>query len=75
MLFRSKFYQTKNEFFYKWTNVNNNFIMPIDLLVNGKKMRVKPTKDFQSFEISRHSQVEVMDWKFYVKPSEEDNDS
>ena len=43
--------------------------MPIDLLVNGKEMRVKPNKEFQFFEISKHSQVEVMDWKYYVLPS------
>ena len=42
--------------------------MPIDLLVNGKEIRVNPTKSYQSFTIKRHSQIEVMDWKFYVKP-------
>ena len=42
--------------------------MPLDLLVNGKELRVLPTKEYQSFEISKHSQIEVMDWKFYVKP-------
>ena len=44
--------------------------MPIDLLVNGKEKRVFPTKDFQSLRIAKHSQIEVMDWKFYVKPIE-----
>ena len=42
--------------------------MPIDLLVNGKEIRVNPTKSYKSFAIKRHSQIEVMDWKFYVKP-------
>ena len=44
--------------------------MPIDLLVNGRKIRVFPTKNFQSLSISKHSQIEIMDWKFYVKPVE-----
>ncbi len=65
-----EFYQTENKYFYRWSNVNENFIMPIDLLVNGRKKRVIPTKNFQSFAITKHSQIEVMDWKFYVEPIE-----
>ena len=42
--------------------------MPIDLLVNGQSKRVYPTKNFQSFDIAKHSQIEVMDWKYYVEP-------
>ena len=63
-------YQTDNKFFYRWNNVNDNFIMPIDLLVNGKEKRVNPKTEYQSFPITKHSQIEVMDWKFYVQPSE-----
>ena len=43
--------------------------MPIDLLVNGAEKRVMPSKEYQSFPISKHSQIEVMDWKFYVLPT------
>ena len=64
-----EYYQTDNKFYFRWNDVKENFIMPIDLLVNGKEMRVKPNKEFQFFEISKHSQVEVMDWKYYVLPS------
>jgi hypothetical protein len=42
--------------------------MPLDLLVNGNEIRVVPSQYFQSFEIEKHAQVEVMDWKFYIKP-------
>ena len=65
-----KYYQTDSDFYYRWSNVNENFIMPIDLLVNGKENRVLPTQEYLSFPISKHSQVEIMDWKFYVKPVE-----
>ena len=65
------FNQTDSEYFYKWENVNDNFTMPIDLLINGKEKRVFPKKDFQSIGITKHSQIEVMDWKFYVKPIED----
>ena len=68
-----EYYQTNSQFYYKWNNVNDNFIMPLDLLINGDVLRVIPTKKYQSFEISKHSQIEVMDWKFYVKPKESKN--
>jgi len=42
--------------------------MPIDLLVNGIEKRVLPNKEFESIDISKHSTIEIMDWKFYVKP-------
>ena len=64
------YYQTDEKFHFRWNNVNDNFIMPIELLVNGSVKRVLPSKEFQSFNISKHSQVEVMDWKFYVLPNE-----
>ena len=63
-----EFFQTENAFNYRWSNVNDNFIMPIDLLVNGKSLRVFPTKEYQFFKTEKHSQIEVMDWKFYVFP-------
>ena len=62
-----EYYQTHDEFYYRWNNVNDNFKMPLDLLVNGREFRVVPTKEYQSFKISKHSQIEVMDWKFYVR--------
>ncbi len=40
--------------------------MPLDLLVNGKELRVFPTKEYKSFKITKHSQIEIMDWKFYM---------
>tara|TARA_X000000368_G_scaffold356573_1_gene298670 strand:+ start:1775 stop:3496 length:1722 start_codon:yes stop_codon:yes gene_type:complete len=67
-----EYYQTNSQFFYKWDNVNDNFIMPLDLLVNGQKVRILPSKNYQSFEISKYSQIEVMDWKFYVMPKEKE---
>ena len=63
-----KYYQTDTDFYFKWDNVNENFSMPLDLLVNGSKKRVFPTKEYQSISSKKHSQIEVMDWKFYVKP-------
>ena len=60
--------KTENSFNYRWNNVNDNFIMPLDLLVNGSIKRVNPKNEFQSFKIEKFSQIEVMDWRFYVLP-------
>ncbi len=65
-----EYYQDENNYHYRWKNVNDNFIMPIDLLVNGSIKRVYPSNKFKKIDINRHAQIEVMDWKFYVKPSE-----
>ncbi len=65
-----EYYQKDNKFFYRWSNVNDNFKMPLDLLVNGAEKRVLPTKKYQSIDIKKYSQIEVMDWKFYVQPKE-----
>ena len=64
------YYQTDQTYHFRWSNVNDNFIMPIELLINGAVKRVLPSKEFQSLKVSKHSQIEVMDWKFYVLPNE-----
>ncbi|MDC1145421.1 M1 family metallopeptidase [Candidatus Marinimicrobia bacterium] len=63
-----EYYQTDSSFHYRWSNVNDNFIMPMGFLVNGIEKRVLPSQEFQSFDIKKHATIEVMDWKFYVKP-------
>ncbi len=67
-----EYYQTQKKFYYKWNNVNENFKMPIDLLVNGAVKRVIPSHKFKSFDIDRHAQIEVMDWKFYITATNRD---
>ena len=47
--------------------------MPIGILVNGVEERVTPSKDYQSFKTEKHSQIEIMDWKFYVLPKKVSN--
>ncbi len=64
------YYQTDNHFFYKWNNVNDNFIMPTSLLINGQEKKIFPKKEYQFLNISKHAQVEVMDWKYYILPVE-----
>ena len=68
-----EYYQTNNEFYFRWNNINENFVMPIGILVNGVEERVTPSKDYQSFKTEKHSQIEIMDWKFYVLPKKVSN--
>ena len=37
-----EYYQTDKNFYYRWNNVNENFLMPLDLLVNGKIVKSFP---------------------------------
>tara|TARA_B100000963_G_scaffold336798_1_gene332174 strand:- start:3675 stop:5330 length:1656 start_codon:yes stop_codon:yes gene_type:complete len=64
-----EYFQTKNSFNFRWNNVNDNFVMPVELLVNGALKKITPTKDFQSFPVEKHTQIEIADWKYYIKPS------
>ena len=68
-----EYYQTDSQFYYRWNNINDNFVMPIDLLVNGLEKRVFPSQEFQSIDTSKHATVEVMDWRFYVKKQKVSN--
>lgn len=63
-----EYYQTDSKLYYRWSNTNDNFIMPLSFLINGKEVRTNPTQEFQSIDIQKHSQIEVMDWKYYVLP-------
>ena len=67
-----EYYKTDSSFSYRWNNVNDSFVMPMDLLVNGVEKRVLPNQEFQSFDIREHASIEVMDWKFYVLPVKKD---
>ena len=62
------YYQTDSEFYFKWDNVNDNFEMPIKILLNGEERKILPSHKFQSIKIKKYSQIEIMDWKYYIKP-------
>ena len=48
--------------------------MPLDLLVNGSiKKGLILKMNFSHLKLTKHSQIEVMDWNFYVKPINKQN--
>jgi aminopeptidase N len=60
--------QGKNKLEYKWQTTEPNFTMPIDILVDGKKMRIEPTNDFQTatFKVCKKTKVEVETDRFFI---------
>ena len=64
-----EYHQDDSTFNYKWSGVNNEFKMPVDLLINKERIRLNPTIDRQSIQITKHSLVEILDKEFYIKKS------
>jgi aminopeptidase N len=58
--------QKDGKLLYKWSNVIDEFIMPIDLDINGTQVRLFPTTTVQSVDIPAHSVVHIRDWEFLV---------
>ncbi|WP_395054351.1 M1 family metallopeptidase [Flavobacterium sp.] len=61
--------QNKKKLEFRWKTMETNFIMPIDVKINGKEMRINPTNEFQKskFKIKTLDDVEVLKNEFYVK--------
>ncbi|MFZ4106300.1 M1 family metallopeptidase [Flavobacterium sp.] len=58
----------KNKLEFRWSCNEPNFKMPIDVKVNGDKIRIQPTKiwQFSSFYIKSLDDIEVLTNDFYV---------
>ncbi|MFY8065019.1 MAG: M1 family aminopeptidase, partial [Flavobacterium sp.] len=54
--------------FYKWTTDETNFLMPIDIKINGKSKRIYPATTWvkSNFKVKSTDKIEVSD-KFYIK--------
>lgn len=53
---------------YRWKTDEPNFIMPIDIKVKGKEMRLQPTNEWQksTFKIKKMKEVEILTNEFFV---------
>jgi len=58
--------QAKTEFTYRWKNVQPDFDMPIDILVNREEIRVTPTLEPQILSVPEHATIQVKDWEFLL---------
>jgi hypothetical protein len=55
---------------YEWQNVNSNFKMPVDIVVNDKTIRLHPTSTKQETKIDKKIELEkiqVQSNKFFIK--------
>lgn len=62
--------KTGNKLSYEWQNVNSNFKMPVDIVVNDKTIRLHPTSTKQETKIDKKIELEkiqVQTNKFFIK--------
>lgn len=62
-----EYYQKGNKVYYRWSEVVDEFVMPIDADINGKEIRLFPTMVTQSLKIPEFSVIHFRDWEFYFK--------
>ncbi len=61
-----EYYQSGSRFYYHWRDVIPGFRMPVDLNLNGKKVRIFPTENIQALDIPAFSVVEIRDWEYLI---------
>jgi aminopeptidase N len=60
-----EYYQQGGEIQYRWTNVVKDFDMPVDVLLNGKAVRLQAKTAWQKLEVSSLQEL-VVDADYYV---------
>lgn len=58
----------KGKLHARWTNVEKDFEMPVDITLNEKTIRIYPKNDWSStkLKVKKIGQVQVLDNKFYI---------
>jgi hypothetical protein len=59
------YFQQGGEIQYRWTNAVKDFDMPVDVLLNGKAVRLQAKTAWQKLEVSSLQEV-VVDPDYYV---------
>jgi len=60
-----EYYQQGGEIQYRWTNAVKDFDMPVDVMLNGKAIRLQAKTAWQKLEVSG-PQALVVDLDYYV---------
>ena len=60
--------RNKKNIEYRWISDVQDFNMPIDILLNGKKIRINPTTSWSisNFKITKLSKIEVLKNEFFI---------
>ncbi|MBC8345575.1 MAG: M1 family metallopeptidase [Candidatus Marinimicrobia bacterium] len=61
-----EYFQKDDQLYYQWTNVADDFKMPIDLDVNGVQARIFPSTAIQSVEVPPFAVLHIRDWEFLI---------
>ena len=61
-----EYFQEGNELHYRWANTLINFVMPINVEINGLEKRLYPNAEKQTLNIDKYSVVHVKDWQFLI---------
>lgn len=62
-----------NSFLYRWSNVNKDFNMPVDIKIGDKKIRLFPTTEKQELKVKKFKKTdsfEVYDNHFFINIAE-----
>jgi len=64
-----QFKQKRNDILYRWKAEVKGFDMPIDIIIDGKELRLYPTEKWQKLEqqVNSPEAVQVQEDKFYIK--------
>ena len=60
-----EYYQQGGEIQYRWTNAVKDFDMPVDVLLNGKVVRLQTKTSWQKLEVGNLQEL-VVDPDYYV---------
>jgi aminopeptidase N len=60
-----EYYQQGGEIQYRWNNAVKDFDMPVDVLLNGKAMRLQAKTSWQKLEVGDHQEL-LIDPDYYV---------
>jgi aminopeptidase N len=61
-----EYFQEGSELYYRWANTLIDFVMPINVEINGLEKRLYPNAEKQSLAIDKYSVVHVKDWQFLI---------
>ena len=61
-----EYFQEGNALHYRWANTLIDFVMPINVEINGLEKRLYPNAEKQSLAIDKYSVVHVKDWQFLI---------
>jgi aminopeptidase N len=62
----------KNCIEFRWISNENNFTMPVDLLINNKEIRIYPNSNWtkSSFKIKKKDKIEALTQEFFISVNE-----